>query len=209
MTYASSPVVLLLAAGEGHRFGGVKQLADIAGEPMCRRVARLVLGLGLRVVAVTGAHAEAVELALCDLPLYRLRHEGWREGMGSSIAAGARHVMANHPNASGILICLADQPLVDVEGSKSMIARHHAAPDRLLVARHNRVPGPPTLLPRDCFAALATLTGPTGARPVIEREMTRVEFFDFAGGQDVDTPQDLDDVRQHLLNTSNNTYDKR
>ncbi|RDS86176.1 nucleotidyltransferase family protein [Dyella psychrodurans] len=203
MTPASSPVVLLLAAGEGRRFGGAKQLAEIEGEPMCHRVARLVLGLGFPVVAVTGAHAEAVEHVLRELPLHRLRHEGWSEGMGSSIAAGTRHVMANHSRASGILICLSDQPLLNVEGLRDMVARHRVAPDKVLMARHNGIPGPPTLLPRDCFAELAMLTGPAGARSVIERDMSRVEFFDFPENLDVDTPQDLDDVRQHLLNTPN------
>ena len=202
MTPGPSLVVLLLAAGEGRRFGGVKQLAKIAGEPMCHRVARLLLGLESPVVVVTGAHADVVEQVLLDLPLHRLRHEGWHEGMGSSIAAGALHVIAHHPQASGVLICLADQPLLDVERLHDMVAHHHVATDRLLVARHDGIPGPPTLLPRDCFAELAALTGPTGARSLIERNLTRVEFFDFAGGLDVDTLQDLADVHRSLLNTS-------
>jgi hypothetical protein len=37
---------------------------------------------------------------------------------------------------------------------------------------------------------------------LIERHPARVEFFDFADGLDVDTPQDLDDVRRRLLNPS-------
>jgi molybdenum cofactor cytidylyltransferase len=202
MTAALSPVVLLLAAGEGRRFGGAKQLADIAGEPMCRRVARLLLGLGLPVLVVTGAHADAVERALLALPLHCLRHDGWRDGMGSSIAAGVRYLMEQHAEASGVLICLADQPLLDLERLHGMLARHHVAPERLLVARHDGIASPPTLLPRDCFDELAALTGPSGARSLIERHPTRVEFFDFAGGLDVDTPQDLDDVRRRLLNPS-------
>ena len=56
----SSPVILLLAAGEGRRYGGIKQLADIQGEPMVRRAARAALGHGVPVVVVLGAHAEQV-----------------------------------------------------------------------------------------------------------------------------------------------------
>ena len=58
------PVAVLLAAGEGRRFGGITQLADLSGQPMCRRVADQLLSLGLPLTVVTGAYADAVERAL-------------------------------------------------------------------------------------------------------------------------------------------------
>ena len=88
----ASPVILLLAAGEGLRFGGIKQLAEIQGEPMVRRAARCALEQDIPVVVVTGAYAEQVEAVLDDLPLRLIRYDGWHEGMGSSLAAGVRYL---------------------------------------------------------------------------------------------------------------------
>jgi len=195
---SSLPVILLLAAGEGSRFGGAKQLADIAGEPMVRRVARNMLQLDLPVIVVTGAYAEQVEAVLHDLPLRMVRCEDWASGMGSSLAAGTREVVRSFPQASSVLICLADQPMLGKASIASMLQRHRAAPDRLLVTRHGDIQGPPALFPRDCFDALSALSGARGARSVLERQSSRIDTLAMDDGMDVDTPQDLQQVQALL-----------
>ena len=47
--------IVLLAAGAGERYGGIKQLAQLDGEPMLRRVTRNLLSVGGPVIVVTGA----------------------------------------------------------------------------------------------------------------------------------------------------------
>jgi hypothetical protein len=74
----ASPVILLLAAGESLRFGDIKQLVEIQGEPMVRRAARSALEQDVPVVVVTGAYAEQVEAVLDDLPLRLIRFDGWQ-----------------------------------------------------------------------------------------------------------------------------------
>lgn len=196
----ASPVILLLAAGEGSRFGSVKQLADVAGEPMVRRVARTLLRTELPVIVVTGAYAEQVEVALHDLPLRVIRCDDWMSGMGHSLASGAREVVRTFPHASSVLICLADQPMLSQAALASMLKRHQAAPDRILATQHADIQGPPALFPRDCFSALTALSGTRGARAVLERESSRVETFAVADGIDVDTPEDLQRVQTLLAN---------
>jgi molybdenum cofactor cytidylyltransferase len=193
-----SPVILLLAAGEGRRYGGIKQLADIHGEPMVRRAARAALEHGVPVVVVTGAHAEQVEAVLEELPLRITRFDGWHEGMGSSLAAGVRYLHANYPQVSAALLCLADQPLLGTALLRQMLQRHAEAPQRLLVTEQNGVSGPPVLFPRDCLAALMTCKGPRGAHALIEQEATRVERFVSPASIDVDTLEDLQRVRDLL-----------
>jgi molybdenum cofactor cytidylyltransferase len=194
----SSPIIVLLAAGESRRFGGIKQLVEIDGQPMLRRVARTVLDQGVPVIAVTGAHAERVEAVLDDLPLQIIRHAGWQDGMGSSLAAGIRCVEAWFPQASAVLLCLADQPLLGAPLFETMLQRHREAPDRLLVTEQHGISGPPVLFPRDCFAALTVLSGSRGAYALIEREAARVERFTSTDGGDVNTPQDLQRIRDWL-----------
>jgi molybdenum cofactor cytidylyltransferase len=190
----ASPVIVLLAAGEGSRFGGAKQLADIAGEPMVRRVARTLLETDIPVVAVTGAYADDVEIVLDDLPLSVIRCEDWQLGMGNSLAAGVCEAARSFAQATAVLICLADQPLLEKASVQAMLQRHKAAPDRILVTAHGNTQGPPVLFPRDCFAALTMLSGIHGARSLLEQHAERVEVMNCTSGIDVDTPEDLQQV---------------
>lgn len=193
-----SPVILLLAAGEGSRFGGAKQLADITGEPMVRRVARILLETDMPVIVVTGAYADDVETVLDDLPLSVARCEDWQLGMGSSLAYGVCELASMFPGASGVLVCLADQPLVDSASLSRMLQRHAQMPDRVLATEQSGTQGPPVLFPRDCFEALTLLSGPHGARAVLQNEAARTELFTSANMLDVDTPEDLRRLLERL-----------
>lgn len=191
MPSSFSPVILLLAAGEGSRFGGAKQLADINGEPMVRRAARVLLETDAPVLVVTGAYADDVEAVLDDLPLSIVRCEAWQLGMGNSLATGTREIMHTFPHASAVLVALADQPLLSPSAFQTMLERHRQAPDRLLATEHDGVQGPPALFPRDCFDALVALSGSKGARPLLQREAARLELFAMSDVADVDTQDDL------------------
>lgn len=190
--------IVLLAAGAGERYGSIKQLAPIEGEPMLRHVARGLLELGTPMVVVTGAHAAEVETALTGLPVAIERHAGWADGMGSSLAAGIRRAATDHPGASGALLCLADQPLLDIALLRRMLARHRVAANAILATTRDGADGPPVLFPRDCFATLARWSGPRGARALLAREAQRVERFATSTTLDVDTPADLQSVRHAL-----------
>lgn len=200
---AQQAPVVLLAAGAGQRYGGIKQLASIDGEPMLRRVARSLLELGAPLIVVTGAHADAVEPALAGLPVRIERHAGWADGMGGSLAAGVRCAIKDFPQATGALLCLADQPLLELALLRRMQARHAAAPDSILATAQGDGVGPPALFPRDCFKILANWSGERGARALLEREAQRVERFVASELVDVDTPDDLQRVRELLASHRN------
>jgi len=202
------PVIVLLAAGEGSRFGGAKQLAQIAGESMLRRVARVLLRTDLPVIVVTGAHADAVEAVIDDLPLSMIRCEDWRFGMGQSLAAGISTLMRDFPQASAALVCLADQPLIHDTLLRSMLDRHAQAPDRILATAQQGVLGPPVLFPRDCFSSLAALSGPRGAHEILKREAARVDSFAWEACVDVDTPDDLEHVHAWLASARARSDDR-
>jgi molybdenum cofactor cytidylyltransferase len=194
----TSPVIVLLAAGEGSRFGGAKQLADIAGEPMVRRVARTLLESDAPVIAVTGAFADDVEIVLDDLPLSLIRCEDWQLGMGHSLAAGVREVARSFAQASAVMICLADQPLLKKSSIQATLQQHRATPWRILVTDYDGIQGPPVLFPHDCFAELMMLSGIHGARSLLEQHAERVDVIRGAACVDVDTLDDLKEVLAQL-----------
>ena len=192
---ASSPVIVLLAAGEASRFGSLKQLATIDGEPMVRRAAHQALACGVPVLAVLGAGAERVAAVLADLPLQTVVHAGWRDGLGSSLAAGMRAVKSNYPHASGALVMLADQPRLGTALLGHLLTLHAQAPTQIIATAQAGRAGPPAVFPCADFAALAGLSGQHGAREYLQREAARVVTVEPAAHAadlvDVDTPEDL------------------
>ncbi|MGN6739001.1 nucleotidyltransferase family protein [Dyella sp.] len=192
---ASSPVIVLLAAGEASRFGSLKQLAMIDGEPMVRRAARQALACGVPVLAVLGAGAERVAGALADLPLQTVIHDGWRDGLGSSLAAGVRAVQHAQPQASGVLVMLADQPRLGKALLGHLLDEHARSPGKIIATAQSGGAGPPALFPRSDYEVLAQARGAQGAKCWLRQEHARVLEVDPApyGADlaDIDTPDDL------------------
>jgi CTP:molybdopterin cytidylyltransferase MocA len=190
-------VVVLLAAGEGRRFGALKQLAPIDDEPMVRCVARTLSCLHRPVLVVTGAGSEAVAAALARLPVTCIQNPDWREGLGASLGAGIRAVRERYPGTSAALVCLADQPLLDARALQAMLDLHALDRERIFAADHAGAPGPPVLFPADCLSELAAWHGAEGARAWLRRQGSRVERVSM-DVSDVDTIADLDRLRQQL-----------
>lgn len=196
--HETNAAIVLLTAGEGRRFGGIKQLATLHGEPLVHRAARLLLATGAPVIVVTGAHADTVEAALDGLAVCRVRNVNWHAGMGTSLATGFRYLLEHFETATGALLCLADQPLPDAELPIRMLQRHAQAPDHLLAVAHGSVAGPPVLFPRDCFVELSEWSGQAGAQALLRREAQRLETLAVDLLPDVDTPEDLDQAAGRL-----------
>lgn len=185
---------LVLAAGESRRMGGrLKQLAEVAGEPMVRRAVRLALeAVPGRVVVVVGAGAEQVARAVRDLGarLVVVLNPDFARGMSTSLKAGVASLPEGVP---GVLVMLADQPAV----TASLLGRLQAAwPGHLAAAC--RYPdgglGPPCILGREVWREVEALEGDEGARRILRRLGPGVAAVDPSPEElaDVDTPQDLD-----------------
>lgn len=102
---------ILLAAGESRRMGTLNKLAlPVGGVPLLRRTARTLLASGLReVVTVLGHEAEAMRGLLTGLPLQLVENPRYREGQMSSVHCGLGALAGP---CDGVMICLADQPLL-------------------------------------------------------------------------------------------------
>ncbi len=175
---------LLLAAGEGKRFGGPKQLARVDGRPLIEHALRALAGLD-RIVVVLGARAEEIragadlgdaEIVLCT---------DWAEGMGASLRTG----LGALGDTDEVVILLADQPFITAE----VVARVRAAGGDAARAVYGGAPGHPVVVRRALLARAGELRGDRGFRGVA---MTEVECGDLADPQDIDTRADLEEVRR-------------
>jgi len=184
---------VLLAAGQGSRFGRPKALVELDGQTLAERgIGMLRAGGTDPVLLVTGA-AE-VELG----PDHRVRsvyNDEWRTGMGSSLRAALRAL--TDPDVGAAVVALADQPLVGAEAVSRLIAAYQAGAS-VAVAAYDGRPRNPVLLAREHWPeVIAMATGDQGARAFLRARpdlVTLVECGDTGRPDDIDTQADLEHI---------------
>ena len=187
--------IAVLAAGESKRFGSQKLLAPWRGKPLvsyCLGAAqRACPG---RVLLVSGHEAEAIEAAASGGADLVVRNPDFAGGIGTSIAAAVR---ACPDDAAALLIALGDQPLVTADHLRALIAAWDRSPHGIVASAYAGTFGPPVLLGRAFFRALAALKGDQGAKPVLLEFRDQVVTVEFqAAAVDVDTAGDLASLGQ-------------
>lgn len=184
---------VILAAGASRRFGpDNKLLAAFRGRPVLAHVLELVTqACGRPLVVVPGA-GPVQDLALGHRaePLLNARAA---EGMGTSLACAAAHLLTADPETGGLAVFLGDMPLIRPETVTAVCDA--LAPPETLIARpvHGR-PGHPVVFHRQLLADLSTLTGDEGARQVVARHaghIASVPVEDPGIHRDIDVPEDL------------------
>jgi CTP:molybdopterin cytidylyltransferase MocA len=189
---------VLLAAGEGSRFGRPKALVELNGQTLAER--------GVRLLRTGGADPILVVIGAAEVRLPATRtvyNPDWRTGMGSSLRAALRALdsppepgqAADLPaSVAAVVVALADQPLVGAEAVARLIAayRHGAS---VAVAAYDGQPRNPVLIAREHWPeVIASATGDAGARSFLRTHadlVTLVECGDTGRPDDIDTPADL------------------
>lgn len=181
---------VVLAAGAGTRYGGVKQLARIDGRTLVERaVAVMAAGPVDRVVVVLGAEAERIQ-AETDLDgADVVVASDWSEGIAASLRAGLGML---REGTEAIVITLADQPGVGTAAIAAVLERLDG-PEPAARATYDGAPGHPVAVKSELYDELAALAGDDGARDLLARAgVATVDCADLADGRDVDTPADLE-----------------
>ena len=154
---------LVLAAGEGRRYGGPKALVEgwlhwainALREGGCRDVT-VVLG---------AAADQARELVPEGVGIIVI--EDWAEGMGSSLRVGLASLGGTGVRAA--LVSLVDQPGIGGEAVARVLAGHRNE-DSLVAAAYDGVRGHPVLLgARHWPGIAASATGDRGARAYLSK----------------------------------------
>ena len=199
---ASRVAAVVLAGGRSERMGPVNKLLTVLGDtPMVARVADQVLSSRARpLVVVTGHDGAAVREALGMRPVLIAINPDFAAGMSTSLRAG---VAALPDDIEAVLICLGDMPLVGPAVLDRLIdAFDPVRGQTICVPVADGRPGNPVLFGRKHFAALACLTGDTGARAIVRGQpeaVVEVTFDDSSVLMDVDQPEDIKSITKHLF----------
>jgi CTP:molybdopterin cytidylyltransferase MocA len=98
-------------------------------------------------------------------------------------------------DCEAVVVTLGDQPRVSPGAIRRVIDARGDGADAVRATYHGE-PGHPVLLERELFERMRDVTGDHGARNLLISMQTReVPCEDLGGGQDVDTPAQLDALR--------------
>jgi molybdenum cofactor cytidylyltransferase len=188
---------LVLAAGAGTRFGGVKQLAELRGRPLLVHVLAQAAHAPLdSVVVVLGANAARITDEIDLHGAQPVVCDDWRQGLGASLKLGLE---ALH-QAEAAVVLLGDQPLVGAPAIRRVLTARGGGAEAIR-ATYGGEPGHPVVLERRLFPRLLELRGDVGARDVLTGGFVREIACDgIAEPADVDTRADLRALEESLAN---------
>ena len=182
---------VIMASGQGRRFGGGKLLATLHGRPLLQYALDATEGLFARRLVLTRDRAAAAycerrgaEVLLHSLPT---RSEAVRLGLAALTGAGA-------PPLDGCLFCPADQPLLRRQTVEALALGAACAPGEIWRPAWQGRAGAPVLFPAWAFGELCALTGSEGGGAVARRYPQRLRCVPAASALelfDVDRREDL------------------
>ena len=171
---------LILAAGQGRRFGGPKAPYIFQGKRLVDRAVENSRVAGIdKVFVVLGAWVGEVPNAELII------NQNWQEGMGSSLRVGLTELIPQI-EIEEVLVSLVDLP--DLNGA--LFSRIAKSPGHLVAATYKGVRGHPVKIERrHWIPIIETLSGDSGAKDYLNShasELVLVEVGDLATGEDLD-----------------------
>jgi len=179
---------LVMAAGNGRRFGRNKLEAVVDGKTLLRRALEAVPAEELDRVTVVTQYDEAAALAE-EFGFAVVRNDCPEQGLSLTVRLGTE-AMAD---CDAIMYQVADQPLLQRESVAREVRFFRQHPDCIVGMGHGGVRGNPCIFPRTFFRELTELTGDTGGSSVIRRHEDRLLLFEVPAAElhDVDTVEAL------------------
>ena len=192
---------ILMASGQGKRFGGNKLLVDFHGKPLfAQMLSTTDLPVLFTTRLVVTIHPQIQELCLSyqqpHLSTQVLLHS--EPNRNDAIRLAMEQLLPLHPD--GCMFCPGDQPMLSQESLRSLVHAFQKEPDFIWRLSFDGRPGSPVIFPSRFFPELMTLPEKKGGSFVIQKypELVRtVSAQDAVELMDVDTQEDLDYLHRY------------
>lgn len=183
---------VILAAGGSSRLGEPKQLIQWRDHPLIWHAVRAAEGLD-QVVIVIDEQAGELRKALKKEPVELVENENRDQGQSSSVRAGLESLS---DGTEAVVFLLADMPFVSSELVSALVQRYRQTLAPLVATWAGGRRANPVLFDRDTFPDLLELKGDQGGRAIFRRFEREFVEWDDAVLLDVDTPEDLERLRE-------------
>lgn len=189
--------VLILAAGASTRMGITKQLLKWGNSTIIGHAIEVAQELNIaNYYVVLGANYQEINSEIEHYPIQILKNEDWKLGLGKSIAFGVKHIKKSNSNIDGILITLADQPLINAGYLNSLIASFNVGKHNIIATSyHNGKQGVPVLFDKFYFDDLSQLSDDNGAKSILLKYSENVSIINASDLiLDIDTFEDYESL---------------
>ncbi len=184
--------------------GKLKQLLPLADKSAIRHCLDAITSTGIReVTVVLGPEHETIRREIEGFPVRIAVNERADSEMAESVRAG----LASSPSFTGVLICLADHPLVSAGTLRRLIGTHVLGPDKIVVPSYKGRRGHPCLFP---FDAVRKVFSGMNLRQIIAADTSRVEYVgvdDEGVVLDMDTEEDYRVMLEKFMHDRNRRND--
>ena len=190
-----TPGFLILAAGQGRRFGGNKLTAILDNKPLIHHCLDKLTQLNYPISIIYDPNNKDLQHSILSYDIHKIAYPSADLGMGNTLAHGVRET----PDWNGWIVCLGDMPWVSIDTYRQIAKQlsHHKIVRPTLTARlnHNQEQqGHPVGFQQHFKQELLALTGDVGAKPVISRHKSALYCFETSDCGillDIDHPSDL------------------
>lgn len=192
---------VLLAAGEARRLNGMPKAAiEMQGVPLIKRALFALSGAGVDEVAVVLGHrADLIETLVQDFPVTIVRNPDFAAGQMSSVRLGLEGLTGVF---DAILICLADQPLLNAQDLTALISAFKKRPaGSVVVPRVRGQRGNPVIFDWQVRDEILSGGNNLGCRNYIDTHPEMVSAFETDNDHfivDLDTPEDIEKLQKRL-----------
>jgi molybdenum cofactor cytidylyltransferase len=185
--------LVVLAAGGSARLGKPKQLLPYQQKTLLQHVLDQASEYPFdSKILVLGAYAAEILGSIDAVSFTVIVHEGWKEGMASSLRKGVAQALADSPDLEHLLFLLSDQPFVSGELMQSLVSTQLEQDNLITACRYQGQLGVPAIFHKSLFPELLRLQGDRGANSLIRAQGDRVGELAFELGIfDVDTEDDF------------------
>jgi molybdenum cofactor cytidylyltransferase len=197
----SKIAILVMAAGAASRMQKVKQLLPWKGSNLLSHTLKTLREVQKQhLYVVLGANYDTIikQIDFAALSTSIIHNTSWEKGLGNSISCGVAHILNQDEDYEGILVCLADQPLMDTTYYKAMISEFQRKNHPIVATKYAAKAGVPALFRDDVVTELIRLDADTGAKKVLAKYKNAIYIFD-AGARitDIDTPEEYQKLYEH------------
>ncbi|KAA5824073.1 nucleotidyltransferase family protein [Algibacter amylolyticus] len=191
--------VVILAAGQGSRMGGIKQLLPYKNSTLLQYVIKQTLASDAsHVSCVLGAHAQVLKKALTCSNVTIINNPKWELGLSSSISVAVSYLKTLKRLPEGVLFLLADQPQVESNYINEIIDCFKNNKGKIVASNYENGKGVPALFPALYYDELIALKGDKGAKLFLIKNYKSVIGLTPNSKTilfDVDTPEDYKKLR--------------